>query len=209
MKEARTGSSKPVIASTVASQRNTTTLNQWIFDNVNIYITGRSAEITSENKNSAIFCKSNGITAEIIGFNLIDVTPAKTCSSLFESFETVIALDVSDLNFKKNQVLSNCFELLKNGGHLIILLPAHAAIYNDLDEGMDSWKVDNIMFIRSLIGPDKKIVKIRYFNLSTTGFKLGFPFRNYNKAVPMFNMAENHPYKLPGLNMVSVIKKIS
>ena len=60
--------------------------------------------------------------------------------ALKEQFASVYALNVIEHIEDDRQALENCCKLIRKGGNLVILVPAHQFLYNGLDEALGHYK---------------------------------------------------------------------
>lgn len=67
----------------------------------------------------------------------IDVMESSDFSSLQESFDTVIMLNVLEHVADEHQALRNLYDALEPGGRCIILVPNHPRLYGSLDEALE------------------------------------------------------------------------
>lgn len=133
-------------------------LNQWMFDTIKPYSSGKILEIGSGIGNiSAYFFKAGfEITLSDIRENYCQILKNKFADQktlkevilldlvaedfdtrykgLLNSFDTVFALNVVEHIEDDQLAIKNAKKLLASGGHLIILVPAYPFLYNRFDE---------------------------------------------------------------------------
>jgi len=115
--------------------------------------------------------------------------------------------------------IANAKLLLRTRGHLIVLVPAYTALFNDLDEGLDHFRRYNRESITKLLNKDFEILNTQYFNLAgIVGWWLsGSVMKNkklssgqlslYDKLVPLFRVADAMTFKQVGLSVISIGRK--
>ncbi|MNR80341.1 Demethylrebeccamycin-D-glucose O-methyltransferase [compost metagenome] len=81
------------------------------------------------------------------------------------SFDTVICLNVLEHIQDDRAALRRMVDLLKPGGHLALLVPAHAFLYNGLDEELDHFRRYSKPGLRQLLEESGfHVYKLWYFN---------------------------------------------
>ncbi len=218
-------------------------LNKWFFDVIRPYCSGEILEVGSgignisqffiENKLSITLSdlRSNYLEAlskrfpsfnekKMILFDLVDPDFDSKYLHLFESFDTIFALNVVEHIEQDALAISNCHKLLKKGGNLIILVPAYQALYNRFDKELEHYKRYNNRSLNDLfIKADFKIVKSRYFNFAGIPgwFVSGRLLKNkiipegqlkfYNRLVPLFRIVDKLIFNRAGLSVITVGQK--
>jgi|TARA_B100001964_G_C14186002_1_gene578653 2-polyprenyl-3-methyl-5-hydroxy-6-metoxy-1,4-benzoquinol methylase len=74
---------------------------------------------------------------------LIDLTDPdfdNKFKDLFNSFDTIFALNVVEHIFDDNLAIKNCRKLLNNNGNLIILVPSYQKLFNGIDKSLDHYR---------------------------------------------------------------------
>jgi SAM-dependent methyltransferase len=218
-------------------------LNQWMFETIRPYVKGKVLEIGSGIGNISecfvlqgmsitlsdlelhycnLLCEKFSGEPKVQGVHQIDLGHPnfeRAYSSLLGSFDTVFALNVVE-HIQNDQVaVANAKKLLRNGGYLIVLVPAYKALYNELDEGLEHWRRYNRKTLKSLLTKDFDIVKTQYFNLAgIAGWFLSGSILHhktlpagslklYNKLVPLFRMADEIVFHRIGLSVIAIGKK--
>jgi len=182
-------------------------LSRWIFERVKDFVSGRVLEIANGDGIVSPICKKHGIEVEVIDIDLIDKNFEEKHQALILAYDTIIVLNAREQIKKNNKyIISNCAQLLKQGGHLITRLPAQTALFNGLDQGFKQWKHYNFEYINKLLRKDCRILKTRYFlvdhNQQTQMIRIG----KYNERVTLFNEWNSYSM-LMGLSMIVVGQK--
>jgi len=160
--------------------------NRWMYENIKGFCTGDILEIGSGIGNiSAHFIKEGAsIHLSDIRDNYIDVlknTFGDTAKSvhkldiaaadfdtryadLFESYDSIFALNVVEHIKDDMLAIKNCRKLLKTGGQLTILVPAYQALYNSFDTALEHYRRYTKKSLNSLFTDGLEITKSRYFN---------------------------------------------
>lgn len=139
---------------------------------------------------------------------------------LFGTFDTVFALNVVEHIEDDVRAISNCKKLLKNGGTLIILVPAYQWLYNNLDSQLEHFRRYNKKSLKAIItANDMHLKKLFSFNvIGIFGWfvsgklqknntipegQMGF----FNLLVPLFKLADFFLFRKIGLSVICVSKK--
>jgi 2-polyprenyl-3-methyl-5-hydroxy-6-metoxy-1,4-benzoquinol methylase len=163
------------------------------------------------------YTEANVISIEKI--DLVDEQFDANYKSLFNTFDTIFALNV--VEHIKDDVLAmqNCNKLLKQDGHLIILVPAYQILFNKFDTELEHYRRYTTDLLRKRMQQNFTIIHSQYFN--ATGI-LGWIFSGnilrkktipagqmtlYNKLVPIFKIVDKVLLNLIGLSAVVVGKK--
>lgn len=149
---------------TLSVINNATNFNRWMFESIKPYCKGNILEIGSgignistfflENKQYIFltdirdnYCsilknkfKENSYLLGVENIDLVHPNFETKYAKFIGQFDTVFALNV--IEHIKNDVLaiSNANKLLKNGGNLIILVPAYQFLYNQYDKELFHFK---------------------------------------------------------------------
>jgi ubiquinone/menaquinone biosynthesis C-methylase UbiE len=138
----------------------------------------------------------------------------------FEKFDTIIAVNVLD-NVKNDEfALLQLYKMLKKDGMLLLLLPAHKFLYNQLDTNIGRLRRYSRGELESKIKKtDFKIVKLFHFNLmGTIGWYLNgksgenpslsdSAFRIFDSIIPVSKAIEKITCKRFGLSVICYLKK--
>jgi 2-polyprenyl-3-methyl-5-hydroxy-6-metoxy-1,4-benzoquinol methylase len=163
--------------------------NQWMFQTVAAYTRGEVLEIGSGIGNiSAYFVKNNrpisvsdmrpeyckflkkkfsGMNSfrEVHQIDIVDPGFDTKHKDLMGKFDSVIALNIVEHVEDDEYAIRNCLKLLKQGGQLVILVPAFMWLYNRFDTELGHYrrytrKSLKKLFLQSNLTTDH----IRYFN---------------------------------------------
>lgn len=218
--------------------------NQWMFDTIYPYCKGRILEIGSGIGNISQFfvdakafitlsdirenyCSqlkdrfSDASTLEdVILLNLIDPDFERKYANYKNTFDTVFALNVVEHIKDDVLALKNCKFLLKDGGTLLILVPAYQSLYCSFDRELGHYRRYTRKTLSNVFEENHfKIDHYRYFN--SVGI-LGWIFSGkilkkktipegqmgiYNKLVPVFKIFDKIFLRAIGLSVILVGKK--
>lgn len=195
--------------------------NRWMYETIKPWCRGKVLEIGSGIGNiSSFFVQDNfDITLSdcddyylqtlrdkftgasnvknIIFLDLQEDNFHKTHANLADKFDTIFMLNVLEHIEDDNKALNNCRMLLKTGGTLIILVPAHSWLYSKLDKKLHHYRRYTLSVLRYLFDKHQFTMKKQfYFNsmgiaawlyakvvrlavVPTGGMKM------YNKLVPV------------------------
>ena len=152
----------------------------------------------------------------ILQMDLVDSRFDERHSSLFGSFDTIIALNVIEHVEEDGLAVGNCRKLLKQGGRFIILVPAYAGLYNRFDKELGHCRRYTKKTLQQLISPHFSILQCRYFNLAgiagwffsgTILRKKIIPssqMRCFNALVPLFRVLDKMGLRRIGLSVWAV-----
>lgn len=215
--------------------------NQWMFDAIKRYCSGNILEIGSGigNLSALILGQSHTLTLsdqkagyckllqtkfegmpgfrEVVQLDLSDPELISKNPRLEGIFDTVIALNVVEHIQNEAVVLANVKGLLKQGGKIIMLVPAFNSLYNLLDIELGHYRRYNKKSIHTLFRkPDWELNDTRYFNtpgifgwwLHGTVLKrkliTSSSLTAYNKLVPVFRLADKIFSSFFGLSIIAV-----
>ena len=163
-------------------------LSQWIFENIEPYIKGRTLELGSSRGGiSSIFikrslpvhlCDENGANRETlrkrfggmqamrmihdIDFNdpFFDQVYADSAGV----FSTVIAVNVAEHGIYENRMIHRAKYFLGSGGHFMLAMPASVILFGNVGSHIDDLKQHNYKVARHFMGDNFEPLKIRHFN---------------------------------------------
>ena len=171
-------------------------VDEWMFEVVRPFIKGRTLEIGSGNdtitscfinNNLSLHlsdsdrdcCESlsekyqgNPLIRSVHKINIHRVDFATAYSDKLGIFETVFKLNSSKQIQINTIAISNANLLLKQGGHLILLMPAYTALYTGMEEDPKAIRRHNRQFVRTLFGPSFDVQQTQYFNLPGSGLSV-------------------------------------
>jgi hypothetical protein len=163
-------------------------VEDWMFDIVRPFTTGRSLEIESGN-DSIVSCflknnlpihlsntdrenfeiltqkyEGNPLIRSIHRINLNRTDFYNAYTDRMGIFDTVLTLNNAKPEKLDSLILANANLLLKKGGHLILLIPAYTALYTGMEDDSRAIKRHNRLFVRTLFGPGFEVQQTQYFN---------------------------------------------
>lgn len=156
------------------------------------------------------------------GMYAIDLSDASfqtTYKELQGKFDTVFALNVVEHIRDDLLAIRNCHWLLRAGGRLVILVPAHPFLYNRLDKGLEHYRRYSAATLRQLLSDAFKVREMKYFNLAgipgwwLTGTLLRRKVigegrtKVFNRLVAIFRLADKLSFHRLGLSLVVVGEK--
>jgi 2-polyprenyl-3-methyl-5-hydroxy-6-metoxy-1,4-benzoquinol methylase len=144
----------------------------------------------------------------------------KSYPQLQGRFDTVVALNLIE-HIKDDQLaIHNCKQLLKEGGHLVALVPAFQWLYNSLDKELEHYRRYTKKTLNQLAAREgMKVLHTQYFNCAAMpgwwfsgsvlkkklvpASQLGF----YNRLVPLARAIDKMVFHSIGLSVIVVAKK--
>jgi len=88
------------------------------------------------------------------------------------NFDTIIYFNVLEHIKEDKLEIENALNKLNNGGHLLILVPAHQRLYSKLDKAVGHYRRYNINFFKENKFENSKIIKLHF--LDFFGYTLYF-----------------------------------
>ena len=104
-----------------------------------------------------------------------------------KKFNTILYFNVLEHVKEDKLEIRNALEKLNNGGHLIILVPAHQKIYSKLDKAVGHYKRYDINFFKENKFENSEIVKLHFLDF------FGYSLYHLNK---IFFKEETYPTEL-------------
>lgn len=218
--------------------------NKWMFDTIYPFCNGRILEIGSGIGNISQFfigakasitlsdIRENYCTQlkerfsdaptleDVLLINLTDPDFERKYKEFEKTFDTVFALNVIEHIEDDVLALKNCSFLLKDGGTLLILVPAYQRLYCSFDQELGHCRRYTIKSLRKVFEDNYFHIKhSRYFNVMGI---LGWVFSGkimkkktipegqmgiYNKLVPVFKIIDKIFLRAVGLSVILVGKK--
>lgn len=247
MKEVSTQSGKDIHGHhTLEKLSKANHFNNWIYQSIRPWVTGKVFEIGSGIGNITSLIVNDGFQVmvtetdetyldilkqkfkgdqsvlHILPLDLVDDDFDNKFHHLFQSFDTVIAINVIEHIEDDHTAFQNAQKFLKQGGRLIVLVPNSGFLYNGLDKNLSHFKryskkkINNILNQIGLIQED-----FFYFNtIGVAGWWFsGSVLRNKTIPSPMVSIFE---FLIPytswmdklfrnrfGLSIIVIGKKIS
>jgi len=161
-------------------------------------------------------------TEDILQLDLVDENFDQHYSSYIGRFKTVFALNVIEHIEDDNRAIQNATKLLCEGGKLIILVPAHAILYNKIDSNLFHFKRYGFRDLSKLMEiPPLKLDSIKGFNglgiaawlygglFSRKGVIAGGDMKLYNRLVPFAKWIDKITFFKLGLSLIAVSRKVN
>jgi 2-polyprenyl-3-methyl-5-hydroxy-6-metoxy-1,4-benzoquinol methylase len=140
--------------------------------------------------------------------------------SLFQTFDSVFALNVIEHIENDILAINNCKKLLKEGGNLIILVPAYQWLFNNFDNELEHFRRYSRKGIKNIIKKNNlKVEKLFFFNvIGIFGWFLSGKILKkktipegqmnlFNFLVPVFKLADKIVFRKIGLSVICIAKK--
>lgn len=156
---------------------------------------------------------------EVLLMDIIDPFFDQKYAHLMGSFDTVFALNVIEHIADDKKALANCKKLLRNGGMLIILVPAFQNLFNHFDVALGHFRRYTSKTLNQAFEVNKfSVVHRQYFNLiGIAGWWIsgslmkkkvipGGQMKLYNSLVPVFKIVDKITNKWLGLSVIIVGK---
>lgn len=132
-------------------------------------------------------------------------------------YDAVFALNVVEHIKDDALAIRNCHKLLKDGGRLVILVPAYAKLYNRFDRELEHFRRYTKKGLRQMLLKEKFQIKhSQYFNfMGIPGWYISGKLQQnktipksqmslYNKLVPLFKLVDKFLLNKVGLSVISV-----
>lgn len=217
--------------------------NQWMFETVRPFIKGRIFEAGSGIGNiSSLLLNTGGQVVlsdysahyrqllqerfsghshfgGVLDMDLEDKRFEEKFAAYYGTFDTVIALNVIEHVKEDSLAITHCTKLLREGGHLIVLVPAYQLLYNRFDKELGHFRRYSKGAMQRLVSPHLSIVQCQSFNLAGIlgWFVSGTILRNkmipsyqmdvYNTLVPLFKIMDRMVFHRIGLSVWLAAKK--
>ncbi len=217
--------------------------NRWMYDQIAPFIESPVLEIGSGIGNISKCCLEDGHSLvmtdiryeyieflkenfskekqEVIQLDLVEEDFDEKFKSYFGKFKTVFALNVIEHIENDSLAIQNASKLLCTGGKLIILVPAHAILYNKIDSNLFHFKRYGFNDLRKLMQTSPlKLDSIKGFNglgiaawvygglFSKKGVIAGGDMKLYNRLVPIAKWIDRITFFKIGLSLIAVSRKV-
>ena len=140
-----------------------------------------SITLTDMDNNSFNLLKRNFINEKNV--NVIK----SSTKNIDKKFNTILYFNVLEHVKEDKLEIKTALEKLNNGGHLIVLVPAHQKIYSKLDEAVGHFKRYDIDFFKKNKFENSKIIKLHFLDF------FGYLLYHLNK---IFFKEETYPSNL-------------
>lgn len=216
--------------------------NRWVYEQIASFIESPVLEIGSGIGNISKCCLNEGhslvmtdIRTEYIDFlkenfseqqqnivrlDLVDEDFDEKHKSQFGKFKTVFALNVIEHIENDRLAIHNATKLLCDGGKLIVLVPAHAMLYNKIDRNLFHFKRFGFRDLSELMqAAPLKLEIVKGFNglgiaawvygglFSRNGVIEGGDMKLYNRLVPLAKWIDRLTFFKLGLSLIAVSRK--
>ena len=213
--------------------------NQWMFETIRPYCHGNILEIGSGIGNISHFFIQNGYSitlsdtdeyylgqlkktfneTNIFSIDLVHEDFREKYARFFQTFDTVILLNVLEHIDNEKQAIENCRHLVKTGGSLVVLVPAYSFLFSKMDRELQHHRRYTSKKLFRLVSKKKFIVKkVFYFNAIgivawTYGKILGLhsipskEMKLFNNLVPLAKFIDKILFKKAGLSVIMVAQK--
>ena len=216
--------------------------NRWMYEQIASFIESPVLEIGSGIGNISKCCLNEGhslvmtdIRTEYIDFlkenfseqqqnivrlDLVDEDFDEKHKSQFGKFKTVFALNVIEHIENDRLAIYNATKLLCDGGKLIVLVPAHAMLYNKIDRNLFHFKRYGFRDLSELMqAAPLKLEIVKGFNglgiaawvygglFSRNGVIAGGDMKLYNRLVPIAKWIDRLTFFKLGLSLIAVSRK--
>jgi 2-polyprenyl-3-methyl-5-hydroxy-6-metoxy-1,4-benzoquinol methylase len=225
---------------------NATHFNQWMFDTIRPYCKGHVLEVGSGIGNiSRLFLEHSipltvtDLRAEycqmlqqkfghhpfLRGIASIDLAIPdfkEQYNDQLQQFDTVIALNVIEHIEDAERAINNCKQLLRPGGHLVILVPAYQSLYNLFDVELGHYVRYTAKSLTHLLkSASLDIIHRQYFNaVGIAGWMVNgrilrkrlIPRKQlqlFDKLMPVIKLIDALTFHKIGLSVIAVGRKTS
>ncbi|WP_276480749.1 class I SAM-dependent methyltransferase [Paraflavitalea pollutisoli] len=221
-----------------------TRFNRWMFNTIRPYCKGHVLEVGSGIGNISELFLEHGfsLTAsdlrdtyceylrkrlgqlpglkDVISVDLEAPYITTQCPQLLGQFDTVVALNVIEHIENDGLALANCWQLLKPGGNLVMLVPAYQALYNKFDEELGHFRRYSARTQRLLLRQSGyEVAHQQYFNLAGIfGWMVNgqllkkrlIPRKQlmlFDKLMPVIRLADILSFRAFGLSTIAIGRK--
>jgi 2-polyprenyl-3-methyl-5-hydroxy-6-metoxy-1,4-benzoquinol methylase len=156
----------------------------------------------------------------IVHMDLVHPEFAKVYEECLGKFDTVFALNVVEHIENDGLALRNIKLLLREGGHVVILVPAYQTLYNRFDVELEHYRRYNKSTLNNLIKSNGyNQAHSQYFNaMGILGWFISGKIQKnktipksqmslYDKMVPLFKVIDKGLLNRIGLSVISVGRK--
>ena len=218
--------------------------NTWMYETIKPHCKGKVLEIGSGIGNISDYLMKDGFpimltdirtgycdklraqfqgNSAFLGAKVMDLTDEDFDNKFADQlgiYDTVFALNVVEHIYDDNLAIKNCRKLLKDKGHLIILVPSYKALYNGFDKELGHYRRYTKSTLSGLFSEQHlEVLHKQYFNfMGIFGwFVSGQLMRNksipegqmklFNIIIPISRIIDNIIFNLLGLSTIVVGRK--
>lgn len=155
----------------------------------------------------------------VVSIDLVHEGFHKKYEQFFQTFDTVIFLNVLEHIKNDQQALENCRQFLKPGGSLVVLVPAYSFLFSKIDRDLQHYRRYTSKNLSILASKKSFVVKkVFYFNaLGILAWMYGkfFGLRSipskkmklFNNLVPLAKSIDKILFNKAGLSVIMVAQK--
>jgi SAM-dependent methyltransferase len=179
----------PAGLETLESFAHADSFNQWLFDSVAPYCSGKILEIGCGIGNiSKLLLDQNEFVVlsdfrqeycdivkqrfrnqdrlkGVFRIDLLSKDPFENNPTMPGPFDSVIALNVIEHIGDDSAAIRTCRKLLRADGHLVVLVPAFSGLYNPMDKELGHFRRYTKKTIKALLeSAGMKVTNLKYFN---------------------------------------------
>ena len=163
--------------------------------------------------------KFNLPSEKVIDIDLVQSEFKTKYETQLEKYDCVFALNVVEHIENDGLALANMYSLLKPGGKMLVLVPAHQNLYNQIDLTLEHYRRYNKKSLRGLMEKLAPVKTCFYFNaVGIAAWWIGGKLLNqktipesemklYDIFVPLFKIIDKLVGNKIGLSVVCVIQK--
>ena len=213
--------------------------NEWMYNTIAPHCKGKILEIGSGIGNISKFFIDNNreivlsdlrdnyceilkkkFKNPVIKIDLVSENFDSDYADLIGTFDSVFALNVVEHIKDDIQAIANCKKLLKEGGNLIILVPAYQFLFNNFDVELEHFRRYTQKSLKNIIVKNGLEVK-KLFSFNLIGILGWYVSGNvlkkktipegqmglFNLLVPIFKLADFVTFRKVGLSVICVSNK--
>lgn len=213
--------------------------NRWMFETVRSYCHGNILEMGSGIGNISRFFVENGYSitlsdndhfyieqlrknfpgSSVISLDFSGDDFREKNAQLFQTFDTIVFLNVLEHIQNDGRAIENCWDLLKPGGSMVVLVPAYNFLFSKMDRELHHFRRYTAKTLVTLVSKKRFIVeKVFYFNaMGILAWAYGKFFglhsipskkmRFFNNLVPLAKLIDKISFKKAGLSVIMVARK--
>jgi len=218
--------------------------NSWMYNTIKPYCSGNILEIGSGIGNISEYFLNNNLDIslsdlrdnyceilrkkykdyptlkQVIQIDIIDPDFDAKHKAIFNTFDSIYALNIVEHVKDDKQAIANCKKLLKPGGKLIILVPAYQKLYNAFDKELEHYRRYTQSSLDKLFDANElSITHRQYYNfVGIFGWwfsgnvlkKKTIPqgqMKLYNTLVPIIKLIDKIVLQKAGLSVITVGQK--